>query len=125
VPPLVRLRQQLSATVPLSPFGLLAVHMKIALPGGCEITSLQRVTVTVGLPPLSAPPAPTHWTPPPAFRFSNRHLSRHVLRLKDIPALQREQNDRMRSTATSGEPLGPRCIGFYGWWTLRRTVAGA
>jgi hypothetical protein len=45
-------RQQLSATVPLSPFGLLAVHVKIAVPGGCEITSVMSVTVSVGLTPV-------------------------------------------------------------------------
>jgi len=38
--------------VPPSPFGLLAVHVKIALPRGCEITSLMSVTVSTGLIPV-------------------------------------------------------------------------
>jgi hypothetical protein len=52
VPPRVGRRQQLSATAPLSPFGLVAVHVKIALPRGYEITSSMSVTVSTGLIPV-------------------------------------------------------------------------
>ena len=38
--------------MPLSPFGLLAVHVKITVPTGCSITRLMSVTVTTGLTPV-------------------------------------------------------------------------
>jgi hypothetical protein len=36
----------------VSPFGLLAVQVKIAVPGGCSITSVMLVSVSTGFTPV-------------------------------------------------------------------------
>ena len=46
------LDQQLRATVPLSPFGLDALQLKITVPGGCSMVSVMLVRVSVGFTPV-------------------------------------------------------------------------